>query len=252
MFILLTNDDGIGSDGINHLYEIFRQSNKVVIIAPETEMSATSHSISLHTPLRVKKIDDTHFAVNGTPTDCINIALFHILKEYPDLIISGINHGPNLGTDVTYSGTVAAALEGAILGIKSIAASCVDPKVRDLKRHAEFIKYFVEKTYTINSIFEKAFININMPSEIKGPPFKFEITRLSSRRYEKVIERRRDPRGREYFWIAGEPMNTDNGKGTDVYALNHNRISITPISIDQTDIKKISLLKKRFKRVSER
>jgi len=248
MLILLTNDDGIGSDGINHLYEIFKSSNRVVVIAPEAEMSATSHSISLHSPLRVKRIDENHYAVNGTPTDCINIAIFHILKKSPDIIISGINHGPNLGTDVTYSGTVSAALEGAILGVKSIAASCVDTRVRELKRHADFIKYFLEKVYSMNSLFNKAFLNINMPPEIEGPPFRFDITRLSSRRYEKVIERRRDPRGREYFWIAGEPMNTDNGKGTDVYALNHNRISVTPIGIDQTDIKKIGILKKRFAR----
>ena len=126
MFILLTNDDGINSLGLNTLYDTLKNEHKVIIIAPETEMSATSHSISLHSPLRARKIDNNHYTVNGTPTDCINLALFHILKNSPDLIISGINQGPNLGTDVTYSGTVAAALEGAILGIKSIAASCVD------------------------------------------------------------------------------------------------------------------------------
>lgn len=247
MFILLTNDDGINSNGINTLYKVLSPEYRVVVIAPENEMSATSHSISLHSPLRVKKIDESHYTVNGTPTDCINLALFHILDESPDLIISGINQGPNLGTDVTYSGTVAAALEGAILGIKSIAASCVDYRVQNLKPHAEFIKFFIKHINHQQSLFKGSFININMPPKISGSPYKMEITRLSSRRYDKVIERRKDPRGREYFWIAGEPMNTDNGRGTDVYALNCGKISITPIQIDQTDHKKIRLLQKYIK-----
>ncbi|MGC9044397.1 MAG: 5'/3'-nucleotidase SurE [Myxococcota bacterium] len=247
MFILLTNDDGINSNGINTIYKVLSISHRVVVIAPESEMSATSHSISLHSPLRVKKIDNTHYAVNGTPTDCINLALFHILKEKPDLIISGINQGPNLGTDVSYSGTVAAALEGAILGIKSIAASCVDYRVKNLIPHSEFIKFFIRNIKHQKSLFKGSFININMPANLSGPPYNFEITRLSSRRYDKVIEKRKDPRGREYFWIAGEPMNTDNGRGTDVYVLNHNMISITPIQIDQTDYKRIRILKKYLK-----
>lgn len=247
MFILLTNDDGIHNAGINVLYKTLISEHNVVVIAPENEMSATSHSISLHSPLRVRKIDETHYAVNGTPTDCINLALFHILKKTPDLIISGINQGPNLGTDVTYSGTVAAALEGAILGVKSIAASCIDYSVKDLSKHAEFIKYFIKNINKKNILFKGSFVNVNMPAKIKGPPYDIAITRLSSRRYDKVIEKRRDPRGREYFWIAGEPMNTDNGKGTDVYAINHQQISITPIKVDITDKSKINLLKRYIK-----
>ncbi len=247
MFILLTNDDGIHSSGINILYNTLRTEHRVIIIAPENEMSATSHSISLHSPLRVRKIDNNHYAVNGTPTDCINLALFHILKDMPDLIIAGINQGPNLGTDVTYSGTVAAALEGAILGIKSIAASCVDHRINDLNDHSIFIKHFIKNINRQNHLFNKAFININMPSVVRGPPYKIAITRLSSRRYDKVIKKRRDPRGREYFWIAGKPMNIDNGKGTDVYAINHNQISITPLKVDITDNRRIIYLKKYIK-----
>ncbi|MCX7943114.1 MAG: 5'/3'-nucleotidase SurE [Deltaproteobacteria bacterium] len=244
MFILLTNDDGIYSLGINTLYELLILEHRVTIIAPESEMSASSHSISLHSPLRVRKIDDAHYAVNGTPTDCVNLALFHILRETPDLIISGINMGPNLGTDVTYSGTVAAALEGAILGIKSIAVSCIDYKVKNLTGHAKFIGYFIKCVMRSDSLFRGTFININMPAHVKGPPYNFAITRLSSRRYDKVIEKRTDPRGREYFWIAGEPMNTDNGQGTDVYAINQGKISITPIRVDITDKSKINVLRR--------
>ncbi|MCX7957915.1 MAG: 5'/3'-nucleotidase SurE [Deltaproteobacteria bacterium] len=247
MFILLTNDDGIYSSGINILYNTLAKEHKVIIIAPENEMSATSHSISLHTPLRARKIDETHYAINGTPTDCINLALFHILRKTPDLIISGINQGPNLGTDVTYSGTVAAALEGAILGIKSIAASCIDYRVKDLSAHSQFIRYFIKNISRKSPLFNGTFININMPPVVKGPPYSIAVTRLSSRRYDKVIEKRRDPRGREYFWIAGEPMNTDNGKGTDVYALNHNQISITPVKVDMTDKTRIAHLRKYIK-----
>ncbi len=244
MFILLTNDDGINNSGINTLYNILGHEHKVIIVAPETEMSATSHSISLHSPLRVRKIDNNHYTVNGTPTDCINLAIFHILKDTPDLIISGINQGPNLGTDVTYSGTVAAALEGAILGIKSIAISCVDYSVNDFTKHSEFVKFFIQNIKKAKHLFQGAFININMPAFIKGPPYDIAVTRLSSRRYDKVIERRRDPRGREYFWIAGEPMNTDNGRGTDVYAIKHNHISITPLKVDITNRSGIIFLKK--------
>ncbi len=246
MFILLTNDDGIYSLGINTLYRTLSPEHKVIVIAPENEMSATSHSISLHSPLRVRKIDDSHYAVNGTPTDCINVALFHILKKKPDLIISGINQGPNLGTDVTYSGTVAAALEGAILGVKSIAASCVDYRVKDLSGHSEFIRHFIRNLNREKNLFKGSFININMPPAIKEFG-NVAVTRLSSRRYEKVIERRKDPRGREYFWIAGEPMNTDNGKGTDVYAINHGQISITPVKVDMTDKSGLNLLRKYIK-----
>ncbi len=247
MFILLTNDDGIDSKGITALFETLKPLHKIMVIAPEREMSATAHSISLHSPLRIKKIDSLHYAINGTPTDCINLALFSILKKKPDLIISGINQGPNLGTDVTYSGTVAAALEGAILGIRSIAASCVDYTVRDFTGHAMFIRDFIDKIRTNRSLFKGTYLNINMPAEIKSPDYNIVITRLSSRRYDKVIEKRKDPRGREYFWIAGEPMNTDNGAGTDVYAIRDNKISITPLKIDQTDYKTLSILRRQIK-----
>lgn len=249
MFILLTNDDGINSDGITTLFESLRSHHRIMVIAPETEMSATSHSISLHAPLRVRRLDSSRYAVNGTPTDCINLALFHILRERPDLIISGINHGPNLGTDVTYSGTVAAAIEGAILGIRSIAVSCVDYTVRDLHNHAQFIGRLINQIRLHRSLSSGTFLNINMPAKIDLEDYSVAITRLSSRRYDKVIKKRRDPRGREYFWIAGEPVNIDDGRGTDVYALRENQISITPLKIDQTDYTTLSVLKRDLKRL---
>ncbi|MCL0100249.1 5'/3'-nucleotidase SurE [Peptococcaceae bacterium] len=247
MRFLVSNDDGIYADGIKALRRALERIGEVTVVAPDRERSASGHGITVHRPLRTKIIKYKNsstlgYAVDGTPADCVKLGLEALLKHPPDLIISGINFGPNLGTDVLYSGTVSAAFEGVINGIPAVAVSLntwVDP---DYTYAAEFITEYIPYVLKHKPPLG-VMLNINVPHGIK--PKGVRVTRLGSRRYIDVVDQRTDPRGRVYFWMAGEPEDIDDhDPETDLNAVKEGYISVTPIQIDITNYKYINELKK--------
>lgn len=244
MRILISNDDGIHSGGLRALAEKLCVDHEVYVIAPDRERSAAGHSLTLHKPLRIEQIDigvkvAKAWETTGTPSDCIKIGLSCILEEKPDLIISGINYGPNLGSDVLYSGTVSAALEGAVQGIPSIAVSLFGSSKygnfldSDFIYTADFISRFMNNIAQINFP-KKTILNINIPAvdaeEITG----IQITKLGTRMYTDTYEKRVDPRGKTYYWLAGEFLGAEEAEGTDIMAIRNNKISITPVTFEIT------------------
>ena len=246
MKILITNDDGIYSDGIQALRKSLEDDHEVYVFAPDRERSATGHAITLHHPLRAEEVDfkDSKAvckAIDGTPADCVKLGVEGILRELPDLVISGINKGPNLGTDVLYSGTVSAALEGMIMGIPALAISLVSHEIWDFTYAAEFTAQLVE--WIEKEDFDHSFLlNVNVPSLPKEDIVDFSFTKLGKRTYTNAFEERTDPRGRTYYWMAGEVQDDLEEEGTDVLAIKNNKISVTPISLNFTDFKMIEKL----------
>lgn len=240
MNFLLTNDDGIWAEGLSVLAKEIRKIGKVIIVAPDREQSATSHSLTLHRPLRINKIEPDRYAVDGTPTDAVMVAFHGLLKrKKPDLLISGINHGPNLGDDVTYSGTVAAAIEGTLLGIPSIAVSHSNWELGKFSPAARWVAGFV-KHLLKEKLPPGTFLNINFPKVPKNGRFSnYEITKLGARKYNDVIIRKTDPRGRHYYWIGGEPTYFHENH-TDFSVVAKRKISITPLKVDLTDYAALS------------
>jgi 5'-nucleotidase len=240
--ILVTNDDGVYSPGIQLLAKRLRELDSVVIVAPDRERSAAGHSMTLHRPLLIEEIKESMYSVNGTTTDCVNIAVKGLLKEIPRLVVSGINKGPNLGDDVTYSGTVAGAIEGILLGIPSFAISL---NGREDFRFAEAAEVALS---TARRIFEQGLptgtlLNINVPNlpftEVKGT----RITRLGKRIYHQMTVERVDPRGKKYYWIGGGEPDWEKEEGTDLDAVDRKMISITPLHLDLTDYSAFDTLK---------
>ncbi|MEE9552912.1 MAG: 5'/3'-nucleotidase SurE [candidate division Zixibacteria bacterium] len=239
MLILISNDDGYLSPGINALAREMRKHGRVVIVAPMWEQSGTSHSLTLSRPLRAKKISRDIYAVSGTPTDAVMIAVYCILKRKPDILISGINHGPNMGDDVTYSGTVAAAMEGTLLEIPSIAISQVTSNhfyTRDARRFDKAARFAAKMAKGVlkNGLPPGHLLNVNVPEGKKVDIRRYSITRLGKREYHDVITEKIDPRGEPYYWIAGHYTVTDKGPDTDYTAISGNLISVTPLNIDLT------------------
>ena len=215
--ILLTNDDGIHSDGLIQLENALREVGDVYVIAPAAEMSGASHSLTLARPLRIRQIDDRHWTVDGTPTDCVTLALHKILpeEERPHLCVSGINHGGNLGDDATYSGTVAGALEATILGVPGIALSLVAREQFDFTEAARFAVTAVRKILS-EGLPEGTLLNVNIPrGEIKG----VQVTRQGIKNARPVITEHIDPRGKPYFWIGEEYFRSNSEDGTDYRAI---------------------------------
>lgn len=229
--ILITNDDGVDSRGIQALREAFEENWDAVVVAPDREQSARSHALTLDRPLRVNHISDGIMSVDGTPTDCMMLALRQILKRMPDLAISGMNFGPNLGDDVIYSGTVAGAAEAALLGLPSIAVSLVEPSATDLHWAAK-VTVNIAKTILRNSLPRGVFLNVNIPPSWTGG--KYEITRQGTRIYRDVITQKVDPRGRPYYWIGGQLEKVSGMDSADVAAIDRGNISITPLHLDMT------------------
>src|SRR5918999_3583523 len=230
--ILVTNDDGIHSNGLIKLEEALREVGDVYVVAPASEMSGASHSLTLARPLRIRRIDDRHWTVDGTPTDCVTLALHKILTEVrPDICASGINHGGNLGDDATYSGTVAGALEATILGVPGIALSLVARENFDFTEAAAFAVVAVRKVLD-EGLPEGTLLNINLPpGEIKG----VKVTRQGIKNARPVITEHIDPRGKAYFWIGEEYFNANSVEGTDYHAVKSGYVSVTPIRSDMTD-----------------
>lgn len=239
MLILLTNDDGYLAPGLYALRKALVKIAKVVIVAPDRDRSGASHSLTVSHPLRVKKITKDLYTVNGTPTDSIMIAVYCLLKNKPDMVISGINVGANMGEDVTYSGTVAAAVEGSLLGIPSIAVSLAGvnrqepPDVSDFSTATKFTLKIV-KAINNNGLPEGVLLNINIPAGKGVNIRKYAVTSLGKRVYEDVITEKIDPRGEHYYWIAGRVKITGKGPDTDFGAIERKYISITPLAVDIT------------------
>jgi 5'-nucleotidase len=231
--ILLTNDDGIHSDGLIKLEESLRGVGDVYTVAPASEMSGASHSLTLSRPLRIRHIDERHWTVDGTPTDCVTLALHKILprEEWPDICVSGINHGGNLGDDASYSGTVAGALEATILGVTGIAFSLVARENYDFTHAATFAAGIVRKVLA-EGLPDGTLLNINMPpGELRG----VRVTRQGIKNARPIITEKIDPRGKAYYWIGEEVFPEDTVEGTDYYAIKQGMVSVTPMRSDMTD-----------------
>jgi 5'-nucleotidase len=231
--ILLTNDDGIQSHGLSKLEEALKEVGDVYVVAPASEMSGASHSLTLARPLRIRQIDERHWTVDGTPTDCVTLALNKILPpdNLPDICASGINHGGNLGDDATYSGTVAGALEATILGVPGLAFSLVARERFDFREAAQFAVVAVRKVLA-EGLPEGTLLNINIPAkEVKG----VRVTRQGIKNARPVISEHIDPRGKPYFWIGEEYFNNSAADGTDYNAIDQGYISVTPLKSDMTD-----------------
>jgi len=240
--ILVTNDDGVYSPGIQMLAKRLRELDEVVIVAPDRERSAAGHSMTLHRPLLIEEIKESVYSVNGTPTDFVNIAVKGLLKEVPRLVVSGINKGPNLGDDVTYSGTVAGAIEGTLLGIPSFAVSLA---ARENFRFAEAAEVAFRTAVQIieQRMPASTLLNVNVPnlplSEIQGT----RITRLGKRIYHQMTVERVDPRGKKYYWIGGGEPDWEREEGTDLDAVDRKMISVTPLHLDFTDYSSFDRMK---------
>jgi len=244
--ILVSNDDGIHAPGLDVLERIARTlSNDVWVVAPEQEQSGAAHSLTLHLPVRVRKIAAKRYAVNGTPTDCVLIGIQEIMKQKPTLVLSGINLGSNVGDDVTYSGTIAAAMEGTILHVPSIALSqlCDDrDKVywQTAEKHAPaLIKKLLKTGWPKGSL-----MNINFPDCPPGKVKGVKVCPQGKRRISVALTERMDPKGRPYFWIGGDRDNTPDKTGVDIEFLEKGYITVTPLNMDLTDYKAMGKLEK--------
>lgn len=240
--ILITNDDGIYGPGLKHLIKEMKKIGRVVVVVPDQDRSGVSHSITLHRPLRVEKLSHGVFTANGTPADCVRFGVIGLLKRKVDLVVSGINAGPNLGQDVLYSGTVAGAREGAVLCIPAFAVSVSNMKKPNFPATARFAGRLAKKILA-NSFPEKIYLNVNVPYRIRG----VRITSLGQRVYDEEIECRTDPRGKKYYWLAGKFVTGLFQKGRDLTAVDNNQVSITPLQLTPTATEYIGMLEKWIK-----
>lgn len=247
--ILVTNDDGIHSRGVRALAEAMEEISETWIIAPDRERSAVGHSFTMNHPIRAKMIEPRVVITDGTPTDCVMFGVLGFLEKKPDLIVSGINLGPNLGDDVTYSGTVSAALEGVMLRVPSMAISLNYPKRQGNSRGDDYRFDTAARVARIlaESLLElelpaNTFFNVNVPNvdpaELRG----ITLTRLGKRIYKDRVIRRIDPHGKDYYWIGGEEPSWEREQGTDFQAIEENQVSITPITFDLTNYKAMASL----------
>ena len=244
--ILVTNDDGVHSPGIIALYKAMKSLGDVYIVAPDRERSAAGHSLTLHRPLKAEEIREHVFSVNGTPTDCVTLGINKLLPRKPDLVVSGINRGANLGDDITYSGTVSAAIEGTIFGIPSIAFSLISDK----HYHYETATFFTKRiaSYVLeHSLPFDTLLNVNFPNISKGEIRGIKLTRQGKRIYENSIQETFNPWGEKYYWIGGGRTFWEHGDEADMEAVQENYISITPIHLDLTNHGALSFLRERWK-----
>lgn len=247
--ILVTNDDGVNSPGLTSLFNAMNKLGDAYIVAPDRERSAASHSLTMHRPLKVEELREHVYSINGTPTDCVAIGINKILPERPVLVVSGINKGANLGDDISYSGTVSAAIESTLMGIPSFAVSLVIKKQSNTPLHfdtasrvaIEIGRYILEKSLPGDTL-----LNVNVPNvkinNIKGAKF----TRQGKLVYDNAIQETFDPNGEKYYWIGGGQPCWEHGENTDIQAIQTVHISITPIHLDLTNYEALKFLKERW------
>ncbi len=233
MLILVTNDDGVRSPGIRSLAESLNDLGRVVVVAPDRNRSAVGHALTLERPLRAEEIKKDVFAVDGTPTDCVNLGIHGLLREKPDLVVSGINCGSNVGDDITYSGTVCAAMEASLMGLPAFAVSIDSRKFHseDLKVASFFSRQLAEKILSRN-LPENTFLNVNVPvGGCKG----VRLTKQGKRHYGEAVVCKQDPRGRNYYWIGGGEVGFEDIPGSDCNTLQEQMISVTPLHTNMTN-----------------
>jgi len=242
--LLLTNDDGVRADGLSILANTLSEIAEVYVVAPDRERSATSHSFTLFDPLRVQKLGHNVWSVSGTPADCAYLGMLELCKG-ADVVISGINHGYNLGGDIFYSGTVAAAVEAALRGLPAIAMSMGVGRGVDFHPAARFCKSLVQGLLQ-HGIPPRTLLSVNVPGPKEPPPPEgqpaYQITRLGERMYRDHVDSRTDPRGNTYYWIGGPLASANEPPGTDVHAIHSGLISVTPLGLDLTHRELMSTL----------
>ena len=233
--ILVTNDDGVFTEGLTALADAMATLGEVAVVAPATEQSAVGHSLTLRNPLRVNRVAEGRFAVDGTPTDCVLLAINSLLARRPTLLMAGVNHGTNLGDDITYSGTVSAAMEGTLSGIPSIAVSLQMSAQPDFQNAAQMAAN-VARRVLAEGLPPDTLLNINVPACAPADIVGYAWTEQGRRTYADVVVEKTDPRGRPYYWIgSGKPTWTKT-HGTDMEALGEDKISITPLHLNLTNI----------------
>jgi len=235
LHLLISNDDGIFARGLGVLADVCRTIGEVSVVAPDREQSGASHSLTLQRPLRPFRRPDGSYQIDGTPTDCVLLALGALLEHKPDFVLSGINHGPNMGEDVLYSGTVAAAMEGLSAGIPGIALSFAGSEIELLETHRPWLDRLVRDIVTVESFPADTLLNINLPpipgDEIRG----IRVTTLGNRVYAGSLLRTNDPWGREVFWIGGGQISWTGREDSDFMAVRNGYISVTPLHVDLTN-----------------
>ena len=235
MHILCTNDDGYLAHGLNVLATAAHPLGRISIVAPDREQSATSNSLTLHHPLRARRSRDGAIMVDGTPTDCVILAVGELLDERPDFVLSGVNHGPNMGEDVLYSGTVAAAMEATVLGIPAVALSYAGRDFEDLGEWRDLLTGLLRRILDVRNFPSETLLSINLPpvpvDQVKG----VRVTSLGRRRYRDSLTRALDPSGREYFWIGGGETRWSGAEDSDFRAIAEGYVSVTPLHLDLTN-----------------
>lgn len=243
--ILVTNDDGVYAPGIQALAVGLRQLGRPVIVAPERDNSAVSHSLTMSRPLRVKQLEDDVHTLDGTPADCVILGLAKILTRKPDLVLSGINHGGNLCEDISYSGTVSAAIEGTMLGVPSIAVSMPGEAPLHYETAAT-VAVNLARLVLKNGLPPDTLLNVNVPNCASADHLRVVFTRQGKRVYSDVVKKTSDPWGREHFWIGGGIPSWDKTQGTDSYEVIAGNISVTPIHLDLTNYGALAYLRKEW------
>jgi 5'-nucleotidase len=242
MKILVTNDDGINAAGLAHLAEAMSELGEVTVVAPDREMSAVGHALTLHHPLRASCVGERRFAVDGTPTDCVNLGIHSLLDFRPDLVVSGINRGGNLADDVTYSGTVSAAMEATLMGIPAFAVSLVTMNHGENYQVAGIVALDVARQLLKNGLPADTFLNVNVPDLPAERMGKALVTTQGKRRYDGTIVDKVDPRGRSYYWIGTADLKFHEIEGSDYHAVSRGHVSITPLHLDLTNHSSMSLI----------
>ena len=235
--ILITNDDGIHSPGLTALKQALASLGRVVTVAPDRDNSAISHALTMNRPLKLTELENDVYTLDGTPTDCVSIGLSKVLDRKPDLLVSGINNGPNIGDDITYSGTVSAAIEGTMYAVPSMAVSMAGEIVIEYERADRVVRELAE-TVIRNGLPANTLVNVNIPDAEK--PKGIKVTRQGRRIWQQAVQEVKDPRGRVHYWIGGGTPLLDSGRDTDVHMLSEGYVTISPIHLDLTNHEGIS------------
>lgn len=245
--ILVTNDDGIFAPGIKTLAEEMKAFGEVLVVAPDKPQSAMGHAITIHNFIRLREVEFIDgvraYSCTGTPVDCVKLAVYHLLKGKPDLLVSGINHGSNLSINILYSGTMSAAVEGALEDIPSIGFSLMDYGIEASFAHTRPVVRSVTRNVLKHGLAKGTCLNVNIPMASSGPLRGIRVCRQSVGSWEDAVETRQDPSGQEYHWLKGEFVAKDAGEDTDVWATDHGYASVVPVKFDMTAHQELSTLK---------
>jgi 5'-nucleotidase len=243
MHILLSNDDGYFAPGLAALAETLSAFARITVVAPERDRSGASNSLTLDRPLSVRRAQNGFFYVNGTPTDCVHLAVTGLLDEMPDIVISGVNHGANMGDDTIYSGTVAAATEGFLLGIPSLAVSLVATGGDNFKTAARVAAELAQRLHD-SPLDQPVLINVNVPDVVYEKLAGLQVTRLGKRHKAEAVVKANTPRGETVYWVGAAGAAADAGEGTDFHATARGAVSLTPLQMDLTQVAQLPALRK--------